>query len=152
MTLFDKNGKGLAHHFCQKLWIFKKALFRIFSSLETVYDPCLIKICFCRSFNEMWKNAPFWQKWQGVSTSLCQKIMNFQKGPFPYLFIFRNLLWPMSNQNMLLQIIQWNVKNAPFWKKMARVSPSFWLKLMKFQKGPFYISFHLYQMFMTPVY
>ena len=135
MTLFNKNGKGLANLFGQNSWIFKKAYFYIFSclwplSIQNVIadhfmkyekmtlfdknglpifvnifanihefskrlifiihefskrlsfhplDSCLFKICYCRSFHEMWKNDTFWQKWQGVSPCLLAKIHEFSK-------------------------------------------------------------------------
>ena len=86
MTLFDRNGKGLAYHFCPKFIILQMAHFHIFSSLEGVYDLCLFKICNCRSFHEMLKMTTFWQKWQGVSLSFLSKIHNFANGPFLYIF------------------------------------------------------------------
>ena len=98
MTLFDRNGKGLAYHFCPKFIILQMAHFHIFSSLEV--DLCLFKICNCRSFHEMWRMTLFDRNGKGLAYLFCPKFIILQMATFSYLFISRSSVWSLSIQNM----------------------------------------------------
>ena len=141
MTLFDKNGKGLAHVFGQNSWIFKKAYFHIFSSL----GPLSIQNMLLQIIHEMLKNDTFWQKWQGVSPSFLAKIHEFSKR---LIFISFHLLDPCLFKICHCRLFHEMLKNDTFWQKWQGVSPCFWPKFMNFQKGLFSYLFISW----TPVY
>ena len=83
--LFGKNGKGLAHRFGQKMKIFNPLRFHsiiVSTCRQTHYDPRLFQKRMLGQMLENSKTAPFWKKWQGVSSSFWPKNENFQSSPF----------------------------------------------------------------------
>ena len=86
------------------------------------------------------KTAPFWKKWQGVSSSFWPKNENFQSSPFS-LYNSPNMSHKLYDPRLFQKKdVRANVgisKTAPFSKKWQGVSSSFWPKNENFQSSPF---------------
>ena len=140
-SLFDKNGKWLAHFFCQKLNIFNLLYFLIWNVPKCLRIVWLPVWSMKRALRQIWgkfeKSSLFDKNGKGLAHYFCQKFEYFHSSLFPHLEcpkVSRNCMDLHLIQKRALRQIWWKFENRHFLRKMASFLP----KNEYFQSSPYF--------------